>query len=811
MTTALVVVDIEDPARALRVALALGAPFIVRPQGDRFDLRVADPEAAGAPTEWRIVDQEAASELKPLLQPEAATKIKAGLRQLPLFELPVNFLAAARSDSTKNLGEIVGDALSWTAQALAHSGERRRKATRRDRRDAARLVVGSLTALVSRDAVPSEFAGYPNVRHDALDVIEHAAERYPDTFSWLRYAPPSELNVLAELTHELGLGINYRSMDPLVLCHVYEQSLVDTAERRRLGIHYTPSDLATRMVAELPIELIDPEDRYVLDPACGSGSLLIAAHERLRQLQPPDRTLEECHRDLQQRLRGYDIDPFAAELARLALLLKSQPAGNGWRIEATDTLAISDLQMRPRIIVMNPPWKLERKGKRRQRADQFMRWAADVLVPGGLLGAIVPTSWLSARNSAGTRQLLETNFEVFDIWRLPQNTFKTSQQSPSVILARKGRSASIPGFRVVKHVKSSERSTFLAGSPPQANFLIGPTSMPLRVGISPMEFGAMSSPLGDMALVVTGQQRLAGAEDRGVGIHYLPNFENTDPYSRVSIEGLWRLRFPQDFQNARGKSILGRKKVLVSAAGDPGTPWRLKVALDLDGIGCSNGMRGIAPLDQSNSEILYALIAILGSGFANAYAAQFGSDRNIPAAVIKSFPVPTDYFALERLARLGKAAVDAATSPAARPNELHRLLDEIEVEVWSTYDVDERCMARAQRLLADHLAPEGRIRYTSTPIPDASESSMMWRVGAVHDVDGPDVRIWINGVTPLDGVSVELPHRMPGWLIRPGTTFEARHIEAPEDIECAEFKFQSMSWQTDPFEDLPTTTERNQA
>ena len=788
MTTASVVVSLDGPDRAYRIALALGAPFIVRPRPQGFDLKIAGPKKLA---DWGVVDHRTVAKVEPFLRPEAAARVKVGLRQLPLFDTPVNFLQPARTGCSESLGQLVREALRSTVAMLAHGGDPKTTERPRNQFKAARLVVGALTALVTRDTEPIMQVAYPRSDPRPEKVIERAVESYPKTFAWWRDAREHEREILAYLIESLGRGINYRSLDPAVLCHVYEQALVDEDARRRLGIHYTPPGLAEHLLGSLPVELIDPDSRHVLDPACGSGSLLIAAHERLLKLQPPNWVLTKRHKDLQQHLHGNDLDPFAAEIARLALLLKSQPAGNGWDIKATNTLAIDQLDPLPGIIVMNPPWRLERKGKRHQIADNFITWAANNLAPGGLLGAVVPTSWLSADNSAHTRERIRRDFEVFEIWRLPQNTFTTSSQSPSVLLARKRYGARHGGNRVVRHVWRHERDTFLGGDPPRANFVVGKTSAPLSDAMPPLRYQAATNPLKDIATILSGPQPRSGVAGRATGTPHLKEFRDIKAYSQVELLGLERFKFPDDYQGSRGASIIDKPKVLVPAAGDPGNPWRYKVALDLEGIACSNSMRGVAP-KSDNEELLYALLAILGSGFANAHAASFGIDRNIPADVLKSLPVPVADDAIAHLARLG----NMATSNAHDPHRLSEVLAEIEDAVWRIYAVDDDSMKHAARLFAGLEAPEGSIRYQARASKASRDKSVMRRVGAVLGVQGAEIDIWINGITTDIGVTIEVPPQMPGWLIKSGATFDVRNVECVEDIPNAQFEFQPMSWKT---------------
>ena len=789
MSTALVVVHLAGPAHAYRIARALGAPFVVTPRLESFQLSIAKPDKLES---WRTIDSQSFSEVRRWLQPETAKRIKVGLRQLPLFDIPVNFLADARARSSEHLGSIVGEALSSASDALAGGESGTGREATRAHLEAARLVVGALTALVIRDTDLLDERIGPSSRAAADGVIQRAATRHPTTFEWLRTASGNEQRVLRELTDQLGKSINYRSMDPGILSQVYEHALVNEDERRRLGIHYTPPDLASRILASLPVELIDPGDRHVLDPACGSGSLLVAAHERLYKLQPANWSLDARHRDLQVHLRGHDVDHFAAEIAGLALLLKAQPAGNGWAIETENTLSINPREVSPRIIVMNPPWGYTSKGQRHQRADDFMRWAIAALRPGGLLGAIVPTSWLSADNSEPTRQRLCDQFEIFEIWRLPEGTFSTSRQAASVLFARKKETERVVGNRVVRQIWLDELEVFLEGRPPLASYVVGDSSTSLSDVMPLPPFGEPVRPLEEIAVIRSGPQRRPGVSDRGDGVPYLAKFSDVTPYGEVGDGRLWRLRFPADFEGAWGESVIKRSKVLVSAARSPNNPWRFRVAIDLRGVACSHSVRCVAPRDESDSDLLYALLAVLGSGFASAYAACQGIDRNIPARLMRSFPVPSSGSSMQRLGHLGREASRAAHDSSV----LGGVLEEIEEAVWQAYGLDETFRDQAFRLLSGHRAPDGSVRYPASAAAVVQDRSMMRRIGAVLAVDGAKVRIWINGITPDDGVILEVPPRMPGWLVRPGATFDARRIDSIDDIASASFEFQPMSWQT---------------
>ena len=793
MSTAVIVAHFTGIERAHEVARALGAPYVLTPKNGRFDLSIAKPDEL---TRWCTVDEKSVSEVKKWLSPSTATRIKAGLRQLPLFNIPVDFLADAKTKSSEHLGPIVGEALSEASAALTTSSadaatEKAEKA--RTHLEAARLVVGALTVLVIRDTDGEDGEVASGARSDAEAAIDAAATKHPAAFKWLEDASDSEQRILRDLTYKLGLGIDYRSMAPAILSQVYEQALVDDDIQHELGIYYTPPALAARMLDSLPVELIDPKDRYVLDPACGSGTLLVAAHDRLSRLQPHDWSLDARHQDLRMHFRGHDTDRFATEIARLALLLKAQPAGNGWTIETVNTLEVDTLPHTPRIIVMNPPWKFTSQDKRHQKATDFMNWAARKLAQGGLLGAIVPTSWLSSDNSRDTRDRIRKQFEIFELWRLPASTFPKSQQAPTVLLARKKNNSRTGGKRIVRQIWGHELKPFCRGEPPGANFVVEDSSAALSDVLAPPTLNEPVCALDEVAIVRSGQQPRRGADDRDDGnILYLAKFRHVTPYGHTDRSRLQRRRFPDDFQNARGEAVLDRPKVLASAARSADNPWRLRVAVDLLGVACTNSIRCIAPRDESDHDLLYALLAILGSGFASAYAACHGIDRNIPAPLMQSFPVPTSRSSIDRLGKLGREASRAALKTSALGGVLHR----IEEAVWQAYGANETFRTQAVRLLAGHTAPQDIVRYPDVGSAAEGGMSHVPRLGAVLEVkSGSRVRIWINGVTPRDGVTIEVPPRMPGWMVRQGATFDARRIDSVDDIAGASFELQPMSWQ----------------
>jgi hypothetical protein len=790
MSTAVITVTSGTSEAAFEVAQVIAAPYFLVAGDDRVDLWVAEP---ARPRRWReAVTTADVQDLKEWLRPAAALTAKIGLRQLPLFDLPVNLLATARSDSANRLGPIVAEALKAASESLPTSRDADpERGGRLLHHSAARLVVGALTVLVMRDR---DRGSLRSLEADAL--IQRVAGQHWSTFGWFAESSPRERSVLAALVKELGDGIDYQSLDPSILSHVYEQALVDDDDRKQLGIHYTPPRLATRLLTDLPIETVAPDDRHVLDPSCGSGTLLIAAHDRLRDLQPSNWAEEDRHRDLAVHLQGYDKDPFACGIARLTLLLHAQPAGNGWRIDELDTCRQPPPSVAPKLIVTNPPWRFSADGHRTQVADEFLRWSMRALAPGGLLGILLPASWLSADNSAGTRESLTEQFDVFEIWRLPEGTFATSQVATAVLLARKRDGLGGSGARVVREVDRRGLEQFLAGEPATVSYLQTAKDVPLKETAPPPIPRTPTRALGEVADILSGSQPLGEIADRGRGTPYLNRFGDVPIYGLISEDSLWRVAFPEDFQSSRGASIVHKKKVLASAARGSNSPWRFRVAIDPFGVAVRNSVRGIAPHDQADEDFLYALAIIVGSGFASAFAASFGGDRNIPARVLQSLPIPTSPGTLGRLARAGRRAAQIARDRRA----LNKHLSAVEQVVWDAYGVSdaERIVATAR--FAGQPAPDGAPRYPEAAPPAPQGKSTFRRVGAVLGVAGNDVCLWVNGITPEEGVVIPFPARMPGWLARGGATFDVTGVETVDDLAAGRFRFQPMSWKDIDFD-----------
>jgi len=161
---------------------------------------------------------------------------------------------------------------------------------------------------------------------------------------------------------------DFATLPPDILGRVYEHCLdhpihLDSAghpaiektstARKSAGVFYTPTSVVDYIVGQTlgrqlgaPVSLTDTQAPKILDPACGSGSFLIAAYQHLldrhlaqsQQEKRSDNLLEkedgtqsltpaERIRILLAHIHGVDIDPQAVELTKLSLTLLTLAPG----------------------------------------------------------------------------------------------------------------------------------------------------------------------------------------------------------------------------------------------------------------------------------------------------------------------------------------------------------------------------------------------------------------------------------------------------------------------------------------------------
>jgi len=111
-------------------------------------------------------------------------------------------------------------------------------------------------------------------------------------------------------------------MAPLPVSHAaYHLSLLYTGLlrpewRAKHGVYYTPPALADRLLDQAEAAGLEWSKAHILDPAAGAAAFLVPAAARLMKAIGPC-TPAVAIRNISTRIRGYEIDPFAAWMGQV--------------------------------------------------------------------------------------------------------------------------------------------------------------------------------------------------------------------------------------------------------------------------------------------------------------------------------------------------------------------------------------------------------------------------------------------------------------------------------------------------------------
>lgn len=731
------------------------------------------------------------------LSPRSLLDAKRGERQLSFFDVDPSLEAFAREATQKTLVRQFEGAFDSIPLE-----QRKNYPTA-----LSRLAICILTARILQD----KLTDHEDLETRNVVSLLNAVQRlFPAYFKNLEDdLRLVGIEAIEALYDGLGGGFTFRSLTNDMLAYFYENTLVDEKLRRQLGIYYTPRVVTERILHRLPVEDLRPEERTVLDGTCGSGNLLLAAYDRLSSLLPARWTPKERHFYLLERIWGIDQDPFACEVARLSLLLYHLPAGDDWKIKQGNVFQVTPQQMfggMPHIIVGNPPFQELRSigGKRIQRAAQVLDRYLDWLAPRGLLGVVVPLTFLHTTSAIETRRRLLETCDILEVWHLPEGSIPGSSVATAVILARKlrqARSKAVGMLTRVEEVDRVDRRRFGQYQQPASIYLVNqerwfsdsrrrmvsssfdhiwdrvknqfpkaePISCIIRNGVIP---GAQS------------RSSHFSSEDQGE--RWKPVLYNNktgktlEPFAiSWANQQVKYIRYPSDeLQWPRNPEHFEQPaKLVMNAIRYPDNPWRLFAAIDRDRLVVTENFNYALPAGTVTVE---ELAAVFNSMVANAWYSSHGHHRKINVTTLKRMPFPTfDAQQKEEIRRLVRRIVELKQSlPDTSVEDIRRhiiRLDEIVFDAYSL-SVEEREQIRSWM---DQFSRPGQEWEGKPLVSDVSEESIpyqgrRWRLsGEIEtiDVERRTVSLWAQGRG--SSMEIPIPSTMPGWALRPGAAFSA--------------------------------------
>lgn len=277
----------------------------------------------------------------------------------------------------------------------------------------------------------------------------------PELQQFPRENLPHSAEVLAE-----SLGRTVARLDAETAAYhigLIYTGMLPRPHRAERGIYYTPPAITERLIDQAEAAGIDWARARVLDPACGGGAFLAPVARRILE------TLTGCEagilvENVATRLRGYEIDPFAAWLSQVALdavmLPITEKAGKRLPVVVAvcDSLTRTPPKERFDLVIGNPPYgrvkldpELRDKFKRSLFGHAnlygvFTDLALRHAKTNGVIAYVTPTSFLSGEYFKALRGLIgrEAKPKSFDFVTARRGVFDDVLQETILAVYRKG-------------------------------------------------------------------------------------------------------------------------------------------------------------------------------------------------------------------------------------------------------------------------------------------------------------------------------------------------------------------------------------
>lgn len=251
-------------------------------------------------------------------------------------------------------------------------------------------------------------------------------------------------------TAAYAIGLTYTGMLP-------------SSFRASYGVFYTPPLLTARLLDQATAAGVDWSSCRVLDPACGGGAFLAPVARRILAALP-DVTPAILVENIGNRLRGYEIDSFAAWLSQVTLdavmLAVCRKARRCLPVVVTvcDTLERRAPRERDRfdLVIGNPPYgrvTLDPEVRARFKRSLFGHanlyglftdLALSHVKQGGVVAYVTPTSFLAGEYFKNLRSLIgrEAHPVTADFVALRKGVFEDVLQETLLTTYRQGRDRS---------------------------------------------------------------------------------------------------------------------------------------------------------------------------------------------------------------------------------------------------------------------------------------------------------------------------------------------------------------------------------
>lgn len=785
-------------------------------QSSDFELTVLDLD------DWRST---LVSPKPHLFTPKALAKFKEGQLSLADLEETVSersftFLTRQQSRIDTSFQQGISEALNIVGRMEVPSSSRTEVQ--------GHVIRYSIAYLAARILQDKNFFGAGSSIHDEDQDPINLLNRMIDlTNGFFKRAKKSEEfvneRVRQALVQHMGYNVSFVLADHRDVGRLYERAIRELPAPTELSgeawgdlnRHYTPVKIAEKMLEALPLERLRPEERYIFDPASGSGSLLLAATSRLASMSDiPTGTDRNSY--LSSHVAGNDLDQYATLIARLRYFLASESLAKADSVsQITDVLPFpikenltykdyelidrAELPIKPKVIVANPPFS-ESGGT--QKAASFVRKALSWMDDGSQFAFVLPQSFLTntTHGVPDARAIMDDRCQILETWQFPEGTIGTNaRQSTCVVVGTVGKSrksAPIISKAIFSGAEINEirENGFLGQSwltQPKTNEALWEqlTAPTVKQKVSTV-------PLGNLFYVFGGVTPLAGIS----ALRECPTGKRCKLNWKLSWKGQGKLwadptAIPEDqrwiiyepeylYRDARQNSeLFDSHKLLVSRIANRNSSEPLVVRLDTTGFCPDNNVFCILPITEtekynagfSEAEVPASwreltieqqrllLLGILSSEFLNRLSLVGRNARELPKKILLQLPLPIHFD--EQIIRITNEIIQTEQSYGAQAitkKLRHQLNERVETSYGKPTISGIKRTGRSSDLLK-----------WKTEQPNKAKTA----IGHVLNIsqDESQIYMYISRLMEdddADGEWIPLPQELPGWALD-GTAFEA--------------------------------------
>lgn len=595
-------------------------------------------------------------------------------------------------------------------------------------------------------------------------------------------------------------GLYVRNVAADDLAFVYETTLVTPETRKRFGTHSTPQSVADYVIRSLQLhEGAGASQLRVYEPFAGSCVFLTAALRRFKEILPQSWSVRKMHEHLVGHFAASEIDPFACEIARLALILADYPNHNGWRITREDLFHAGVLAERISqcdVLLSNPPFEdFEEVVDGLSVHKPVALLDAIVMTPPAFVGLVLPSGFSTHKvYREHLRRLCELYADV-EVLTLPEGVFRHASIGAEVLVAQSRREYVASAAPVVR--KATDRKPATPETPLQTTVLettirksavwrsdwsrfehslktstndvarVDPITSPGLVGLRPLRdlwnYLSDSPTLGGVATLHRGLEwqieqsaasRIVPVAGFRPGLHRsgdtLAQFEVTR-YVYLDTR-------PSKLRGGAMKYPWHEPKLILNAIRATRGPWRLEASVDTQGLLVSQQFYGIwlkhADAISANAPALslVGLCAVLNSPIANAFSFVHDEHKHLRLETLRHLPLPRSRLAHEIDALVADYVFsvdekDDGPLFMAKPLSPADLLLEIDALVLRAYDLPPKIERALLRFMNEGRRPS---RAAFPGYPGTAEGEAAIGLHKRLGMRGSQIRIaWRRLLEPL--------------------------------------------------------------